>query len=73
MYEILRATINGLNFKNNEDKSGFWDEAARHVTMMDGMIVRDKKKCPDELFYDETAPKLWKDLRIFGEMEIVKL
>ena len=72
MYGMLRATVNGLKFKIDGDKTAFWAEAARHVTMMDGMVVRDNKFCPDELFYDGKTPKFWGYLRTFGEMAIVK-
>ena len=69
---MLRATLNGLKLKNDTEKTSFWEECARHLTMMDGTIVRDDKKCPDENFYDGITPKIWRDLHIFGEVAVVK-
>jgi len=69
---MVRATLNCLNLENKCEKNSFWAECARHMTMMDGGIVRDDKRCPDEVFHDGSKPKFWGDLHTFGEVAIVK-
>ena len=69
LYGMVRATLNGLNLENKCEKTGFWAECARHMTMMDGGIVRDDKRCPDEVFHDGSKPKFWGDLHTFGKLQ----
>jgi len=53
LYGMLRATLNGLKLKNETEKTSFWAECARHLTMMDGTIVRDDKKVLTSIFMTE--------------------
>jgi len=53
-------------------RSRFWDECASTMTTIDNVNVRDDKTCPYEKFNDGIKPKIWSNLRVFGEMAIVK-
>ena len=42
------------------------------MTTIDNVTVRDDKTCPYEKFNDGIKPKIWSNLRVFGEMAVVK-
>ena len=42
------------------------------MTTIDNVTVRDDKRCPFEKFNDGMKPKIWINLRVFGEMAVVK-
>ena len=71
IYNKLRATLfeSGLTY---ELSNLLWDECASTVTTLDNICVgKRNKKSPHELFYKE-KPKIANNLRIFGEIGIVK-
>ena len=71
LYNKLRATLfeSGLTY---ELSNLLWAECASTVTTLDNICVEKRnKKSPHELFYKE-KPKIENNLRIFGEIGIVK-
>ena len=71
LYPRVRAALRSLD-EEPGFRSRFWAECTSTMTTIDNVTVRDDKTCPYENFNDGIKPKIWSNLRVFGEMAIVK-
>jgi len=70
LYGRVRAMMNYSGFEE-ELRGKLWAECAKTATDNENICLKNKHKSPYERFYGE-SPKFVKDMRIFGEVRIIK-
>ena len=69
LYDRIRAMLNQAGVKNSM-QSRMWVECAQTEVSIDNILIKDKK-CNYEKFMGY-VPKMWHELRNFGEMVVTK-